>query len=155
MGRMRQREIHVDLPAGEEIRLADAPCSELIKNLTISIVPRYMGAIIPSGGTQIAWDVFYGGGHDKLARTYAAPAPAVDPYQGGISQLNGTITQGTTALPLQLFLDPDILMSDRVNVGMNVKVEAGRARALWLRNQTTGLFNCTVMFVSETVGEAH
>jgi len=154
MGRMRQREVEVSLPAGEEIRVADAPCSEVIKNLTISIVELYDGSTIPAGGTQIDWKVFYGGGYGKPARTYAAPAASVVPYQGGTSQGNGNLAAAGKLLPVQLFLDPDLLMADRIRVDMNVKEEEGRARALWLDNNTNNALNCKVIFASETVGEA-
>ncbi|RLI87319.1 MAG: hypothetical protein DRP01_02100 [Archaeoglobales archaeon] len=154
MARMRERKVDITLAAGEEIRIADAPSSEPLKNMSISLVPLYDGPSIPAGGVNVAWEVYYGGGYDKPARVYAAPAPAVDPYQGGISQGSGTLAAGALSLPVALYNDVNLLNSDRYRDGWRVRENAGAARALHLYNTTAGTLGCRVIFLSEAVGEA-
>ena len=71
MGRFRSREVEVNLAIGEEIRIADAPSSEPVKNLTVRVLPWRKGGTIGGTAGSIAWNVFYGGGHDQPAKVAA------------------------------------------------------------------------------------
>ena len=150
MGRHRSREIEVNIAAGEEIRVADAPSSEPIKNLTILVIPGTGGSAIPAG-TGVDWEVFYGGGHDQ-------PAQASGPdYNTGVSQASGNLA-AASKLPVTLHEDASLLPEDRVRSGprgMSVKVNYGTARALHLINNSTGPLAIKVKFLSESVSEAY
>jgi hypothetical protein len=146
MARYRSRELTINLAPGAEIRLADAPTSEPIRNLTVVVVPWQLGNVVPAGA-GVVWNVYYGGGHDK-------PAKASGPtYNTGVSQANGTLA-AASKIPVTLWEDTSLLPEDRVlggPQGLDAKVTAGTARAVHLINNSNTVFNCKVKFISECV----
>jgi hypothetical protein len=153
MGCFRRREVEVSLAVGEEIRIADAPVSEPVRNLSIQIVPWTKGGTLPGASGTINWEVFYGGGHDLPAR---GPAPFI--YGNGVSQGSGTLAAAANALPVTIHTDAAILDQDRVlrSDTMELLPHAGTARAVHLENiLNVGTLNCKVIFISETISEVN
>jgi len=155
MGRYRQREIEIDLPDGQEIRVTDAPVSEPIKNLTIDIIPLYDGPKTPAGAGNVIVKTFYGGGYGQPAKAYAVPN-----YETGIQQGSTvTLPANTITFPLTVFqgsTNLEIFPADRVRDGWRVREDGNRARALHIYNNCGGgaPLRCKVVFVSETVSES-
>jgi len=149
MGRMRHRVVEVTLPDGQEIRVADAPNSDSLRNLTITVVPLYDGPLLPAGGNVVC-KIFYGGG-------YGQPAVVFGPnYETGVQQGGIVNLAGGSALPRRIFTDANILPPDRWRDGTTVREDANLARALHLYNNTGGggTLRCKVMFDSEELNEA-
>lgn len=151
MGRYRTREFDVVLPHGQEVRLADAPVSEPIKNFTITIAPSTGGVKLPAGAGNLEGKVLYGGGWDEPPKAYAVPH-----YDTGVQQGAAIALAAASALPQLLFEDVSHLPGDRYKDGMNVRQNPGLARALWLRNNigVTTTVVCKVIMTTETVSEA-
>lgn len=146
MGRMRSRSVTVTLTAGQEIRVADASSSDPIKNFTVTIAPKYLGAGIPAG-VGLVCAVYYGGG-------YAQPAVAFGPhYNTGV--LKGTTTLlPASLLPQRIFTDSGICTSDKWRDGTTVREDATLARAVQLYNNTGSTVQVRVMFAAEELNEA-
>lgn len=152
MGRFRSREVEVVLDHGQEMRIADAPVSEAIKNLTITIAPSTGGHLLPAGAGNLIYRPYYGGGYDGVAKTFAAPT-----YDTGVPQAAAANLAGGSAIPQQLFLDPDHLPGDRWRDGTTVRENPGLARAIHLRNNigaASATLVCKIIITTETVSEA-
>lgn len=150
MGRMRHRVVEVELADGDEIRIADAPNSDPLRNLTITVAPLYDGPLVPGGGGNVVCKIFYGGG-------YAQPAVVYGPnYETGVQQGAAVNLASGSALPRRIYTDTNILTPDRWRDGTTVREDANLARALHLYNNTGGggTFRCKVMFDSEELNEA-
>lgn len=151
MGRMRHRVVEVQLDDGKEIRVADAPNSDPLRRMAITVAPLYDGPAIPGGGGNVICKIFYGGGYGQ-AQTAYGPHYETGAQQGGAV----TLTGGTSPLPSRIFEDDKILSPDRWRDGTTVREDANLARALHLYNHTGGgkVFRCKVIFDSEELNEA-
>jgi len=150
MGRSRTREVNVVLPFGQEVRIADAPCSETLQNLTITVAPSTGGVALPAGAGNLVCSLFYGGGWDQDAVVYG---PTLDT---GVQQGASVNLAAASALPQRIFTDANHLPADRWRDGATVRENYGLARALHLYNNigagTTVV--CKVIFTTETVSDA-
>ena len=150
MGAFRSREFEINLAAGEEIRVADAPCSSPVKNLAIWLTKGTGGIAVPAG-SGVDWEVFYGGGHDQ-------PAKASGPtYNTGVSQATGNLA-AATKLPQLLHEDASILPEDRVRggqSGLDVSLDYSTARAVHIINNSSGPIAMKVKIMSELVSEVN
>ncbi len=149
MGQYRERIVDLNLADGAEIRIADAPISETIENLVVTLAPWQMGSDMPAGGGNLVWTIYYGGGFDKPEQVYAAGT-----LQTGVSKATGNIAGAAAdAFPVKLYTDASTLPSNRYRDGMEVREVYGNAYALHLYNNTGGgnAVNVRVIISSETV----
>jgi hypothetical protein len=147
---MRHRVVNVELADGQEIRVADAPNSDPLRRMAITVAPLYDGPAIPAGGNVIC-KVFYGGGWGQSSVAYGPH------YETGVQQGGAiTLVGGTSPLPSRVFEDDKIISPDRWRDGSIVREDANLARALHLYNNTGGgvTFRCRVIFDSEELNEA-
>lgn len=150
MGRMRHRVVEVQLDDGDEMRVADAPNSDPLRNLTITVAPLYDGSAVPAGGGNVVCKIFYGGG-------WGQPPVVFGPsYETGIQQGAAVNLASGSEMPQRIYTDANILPPDRWRDGTTVREDANLARALHLRNNTGGgvTFRCRVIFDSEELNEA-
>ena len=150
MGRMRHRVVNVSLDDGNEIRIVDAPSSDPIRNLTITVAPLYDGPLLPAGAGNLVCKVYYGGGYAQPEVAYTGA------YETGVQQGATVNLAAASALPQRIFTDDEICMPDRWRDGTTVRECNDLARALHLYNNTGGGFTlrCRVMFDSEELNEA-
>lgn len=145
MGRMRNKTVFVSVGAGEEIRVADAPSSDPIKNFTVSVAPSYTGSVIPAG-VGLVCTVYYGGGYSQPAVVYGPT------YKTGVSQFATTLLPASF-IPQRIFTDTGICTPDRWRDGTTVREDATLARALHLYNHTGVDIKVRVSFIAEELNE--
>lgn len=133
MGNFRRCSKDVKLAAGATVIVQDPPVSEPIQNFSVHVGPGGLGPSIPGTGGSIAWTI----------------------YQGGIQKATGTLTGGSTLLPVRLYADATMIDGDRILQENALVDDPSVARTLTLVNNLTGpgdlTFVAKVTFLAENV----